>query len=226
MNMELEFVGQSSLSNPAGMNQLNNVNHKNAMMNEDVAGAPIIASILNSATHPTICLFQVLFKVLAFLSFIFGPFFFRFFSNNSFILTFFLTSILLSLDFWTVKNVTGRILVGMRWWYEITKDGETVWMFENCNESKNTNTNVSSSTDKSVFWVTTYGWALLWVVIIVFQFLSLKFQWISLSVIAITLSFSNLIGYTKCIRSSRNIQKDWITNIAVKTIMSNAQNMV
>ncbi|OII72467.1 FAM18-like protein [Cryptosporidium ubiquitum] len=224
--MELEFVGPSNLSNPVRIDQINNGNHKNAMMNEEVSGTPILASILNSASHPTVCLFQILFKVLAFLSFIFGPFFFRFFSNNSFIITFFLTTILLSLDFWTVKNVTGRILVGMRWWYEISKDGETIWMFENYNESKNANAFVSSSTDKSIFWVTMYAWALLWIVILIFQFLSLKFQWISLSAIAIALSFSNLIGYNKCMRSSKNFQKNWITNIAVKTIINNAQNMV
>lgn len=224
--MELEFVGPSNVSDSARTDQLKISNNRNAMMNEEAAGVPILVSILNSATHPTICLFQILFKLLAFASFTFGPFFFRFFSKNSFIMTFFLTSILLSLDFWTVKNVTGRILVGMRWWYEISKDGETVWMFENCNESKNANAPSSSNTDKSIFWVTTYLWALLWVTIIIFQLLSLKFQWISLSAIAIALSCSNLVGYTKCIRSSKNTQKDWITNIAVKTIINNAQNMV
>ncbi|KAJ1605720.1 ransmembrane domain-containing protein [Cryptosporidium canis] len=224
--MELEFVGPSNISNPAGMSQLGDGSSRNAMMKEESAGIPILVSILNSASHPTVCLFQILFKLLAFASFLFGPFFFRFFSKNSFIMTFFLTVILLSLDFWTVKNVTGRILIGMRWWYEISKDGETIWMFENYSESKNTNKSISSNTDKSIFWVTTYAWTLLWIVTIIFQLLSLKFQWISLSAIAIALSFSNLIGYTKCIRSSKNIQKDWIANIAVKTIMSNAQNMV
>jgi hypothetical protein len=33
-----------------------------------------------------------------------------------------------ALDFWTVKNVTGRLLVGMRWW---SSDGEEGWRFEN-----------------------------------------------------------------------------------------------
>ena len=32
-------------------------------------------------------------------------------------------------DFWTVKNVSGRILVGLRWWNEVKED-QTVWIFE------------------------------------------------------------------------------------------------
>ncbi len=43
----------------------------------------------------------------------------------------FLTVILLlAFDFWTVKNVTGRLLVGLRWWNKIEEDGTSTWMFE------------------------------------------------------------------------------------------------
>merc|ERR1711879_10426 len=35
-----------------------------------------------------------------------------------------------SADFWTVKNVTGRLLVGLRWWHYVKEDGTNVWMFE------------------------------------------------------------------------------------------------
>lgn len=31
--------------------------------------------------------------------------------------------ILHAFDFWTVKNITGRLLVGLRWWSEIGKEG-------------------------------------------------------------------------------------------------------
>jgi hypothetical protein len=37
-----------------------------------------------------------------------------------------------ALDFWTVKNVTGRLLVGMRWWSCDGEEGEEFWRFENC----------------------------------------------------------------------------------------------
>ena len=222
--MELEFVKPSNISGPLGVQSIDN----NAMMNEDTANTSTISSLINSTSHPAICLFHVIFKILSFTSFVFGPFLFKFFSKNSFILSFFLTTILLSLDFWTVKNVTGRILVGMRWWYEISKDGETVWMFEtNDNQSKAKTGGVSSSaTDKSVFWGVTYIWTFIWISILVLQVLTFKLNWIPLSIIAIALSLSNLIGYTKCAASSQEYQKDWITNLALRTIVNRTQNMV
>ena len=36
------------------------------------------------------------------------------------------TVLLSALDFWVVKNISGRILVGLRWWNEINDLGESV----------------------------------------------------------------------------------------------------
>ena len=49
---------------------------------------------------------------------------------NSFVIVFVITVLLAALDFWVVKNVSGRILVGLRWWNEINEQGESVWKFE------------------------------------------------------------------------------------------------
>lgn len=38
--------------------------------------------------------------------------------------------LLLAFDFWTVKNVTGRLLVGLRWWNRVKEDGTSEWVFE------------------------------------------------------------------------------------------------
>ena len=35
------------------------------------------------------------------------------------------------MDFWTVKNITGRLLAGLRWWNHIDEDGKSQWIFEN-----------------------------------------------------------------------------------------------
>jgi hypothetical protein len=35
------------------------------------------------------------------------------------------------MDFWTVKNVTGRLLVGLRWWNYVDEEGKSIWVFEN-----------------------------------------------------------------------------------------------
>jgi len=38
--------------------------------------------------------------------------------------------LLLSMDFWTVKNITGRLMVGLRWWNYVDDDGKSHWIFE------------------------------------------------------------------------------------------------
>jgi hypothetical protein len=56
------------------------------------------------------------------------------FSDN-FTLIFVVTILLLAFDFWTVKNVSGRLLVGLRWWNEIQPDGSNKWVFESAHVS-------------------------------------------------------------------------------------------
>ncbi len=48
----------------------------------------------------------------------------------NFVMVFVLVVLLSAFDFWTVKNVSGRILVGLRWWNEVKDDGQTAWYFE------------------------------------------------------------------------------------------------
>ena len=50
--------------------------------------------------------------------------------TDSFILHFVTCIILLAFDFWTVKNITGRLLVGLRWWSYVQEDGKSEWVFE------------------------------------------------------------------------------------------------
>lgn len=49
---------------------------------------------------------------------------------NSFITSFVIIVLLLSMDFWTVKNITGRLMVGLRWWNYVDDDGKSHWVFE------------------------------------------------------------------------------------------------
>ena len=55
------------------------------------------------------------------LSFIFYNYSFMFLNAiiNEEIATFISVIVCVSFDFWTVKNVTGRLLVNLRWWSEI-----------------------------------------------------------------------------------------------------------
>lgn len=76
--------------------------------------------------HPIALFFHVLFRTLALLLYIFGSYVL----SSSFVQVFIIIILLLALDFWVVKNVTGRLLVGLRWWNKIEEDGTSVWQFE------------------------------------------------------------------------------------------------
>lgn len=54
--------------------------------------------------------------------------------SSYFTILFAVTVFLLALDFWTVKNVSGRLLVGLRWWNEINADGESMWHYESLDQ--------------------------------------------------------------------------------------------
>lgn len=73
---------------------------------------------------------------------------------------FILTLLLLSADFYYLKNIAGRRLVGLRWWNEVnTTSGDSHWVFE----SADPNVRTISATDKRFFWLSMYLTPALWV---------------------------------------------------------------
>ena len=50
--------------------------------------------------------------------------------SGHFVELFITVILLLAFDFWTVKNVTGRLMVGLRWWNRVKEDGSSEWVFE------------------------------------------------------------------------------------------------
>ncbi|KAL7067178.1 hypothetical protein ACR3K2_23830 [Cryptosporidium serpentis] len=219
--MDLEFMdpNQSDINH----SELKSATNINAMMKEDLPVSMLI-NITNPPGNPIICLLHIAFKILALFTFLFGPIIFRMLTNDEFIICFFSTIILLSLDFWIVKNVTGRILVGMRWWYEISSTGETIWMFQSIqnNQVPNSITNF----DKTVFWTGLYLWPILWLFIFIIELLRFQFEWLTLSITAITLGFSNIIGFLKCLAHNNTSRNDWITKLTFKTLTNNVNSIV
>ncbi len=55
--------------------------------------------------------------------------------------------ILTALDFWVVKNVTGRLLVGLRWTSIYKEDGTEEWSFQSHEGSRELN-----GVDSAFFW--------------------------------------------------------------------------
>lgn len=153
---------------------------------------------LKQSSHPTVIIFHLLFKSAALVFYLFGGPWVRGGnkSNGSedggrFITMAVIIILLLAADFWVVKNVTGRLLVGLRWWNKV-QDEDTVWIFESA-EDKAVN-----AFDKSVFWTVLYATPVVWGIIFIIGFLSFNFQWLLIVSMAIALSMANVYGYYKC----------------------------
>ena len=98
------------------------------------------------------------------------------------------------IDFWVVKNVTGRLLVNLRWWSEIDEDGNENWVYENDEDQ----TRPVGSTDSWVFWSALYATPVVWGFFAFMDFLSLKIFWMNVCIICCTLSSINVSGYYNC----------------------------
>lgn len=75
--------------------------------------------------HPVVTFFHLAFRVSALVVYILCGWF-----SNSFITSFVTVVLLLSMDFWTVKNITGRLMVGLRWWNYVDDSGKSHWVYE------------------------------------------------------------------------------------------------
>ncbi|KAK7195942.1 hypothetical protein NESM_000527300 [Novymonas esmeraldas] len=142
--------------------------------------------------HPIAALFHVCFKVAAILVFLLGGIF-----GLSYVLLLVITILLLAADFWTTKNVTGRILVSMRWWNEVGEDGTTRWMFESSPEADQR----VNAYDNWFFWVVTGSNCVAWIVLLLLNLLSFKYLPITLA--GLLLSGANFLGYFKCRRDAQ-----------------------
>lgn len=49
--------------------------------------------------------------------------------SMDYVTTFVVSVLLLACDFWVIKNISGRLLVGLRWGTQMKEDGSTEWYF-------------------------------------------------------------------------------------------------
>jgi len=140
--------------------------------------------------HPISTFFHIFWKVAAIVCYLF--------IGKSFVVIFIVCILLLAFDFWTVKNITGRLMVGMRWWNEIKDDGSSEWIFESLEDKSSI-----SGTEKVIFWAALFCAPTIWLIFAVISFFSFSFQWFLLVCVALALSFANIIGYVKCAKDAR-----------------------
>ncbi|XP_041893559.1 Golgi apparatus membrane protein TVP23 homolog A isoform X1 [Corvus kubaryi] len=140
--------------------------------------------------HPLATFFHLFFRVSAIVTYLFCDWF-----SNSFVACFVTILLLLSFDFWSVKNVTGRLLVGLRWWNQIDEDGKSHWMFE----AKRVPTIAASTeTEARIFWLGLIICPVIWTMFFFSTLFSLKLKWLALVIAGISLQTANLYGYIHC----------------------------
>ncbi|CAM2099641.1 Golgi apparatus membrane protein TVP23 homolog A isoform X1 [Lepidochelys kempii] len=141
--------------------------------------------------HPLATFFHLFFRVSAIVTYLLCDWF-----SKSFVACFVIILLLLSFDFWSVKNVTGRLLVGLRWWNQIDEDGKSHWVFE----AKKVSASIAGSTEVEarIFWLGLIICPVIWTVFFFSTLFSLKLKWLALVIAGISLQAANLYGYIHC----------------------------
>ena len=146
-----------------------------------------ITNFYKKSTYPMISLLTVLIKLASIISF----FLFSIFLSNEAIIMFIVVLIGLC-DFWMTKNISGRFLAGLRWYNLLKSETNTeIWVFEGKKE------NDSNMINRSIFWYSLYINDIIWIVLFIWEFIRLRFDWSFICLILIIFSFTNTYGFYK-----------------------------
>jgi Eukaryotic protein of unknown function (DUF846) len=123
---------------------------------------------------------------------------------NNMVLVYIVVLILVIVDFWVVKNITGRKLVGLRWWSMIHEDGREEWIYESQDVKQ------ENAADSRVFWVANYLTPIVWVMFMIANVLSFSLSNACICLFAFGLSSTNLMGFRKCSKNHDQKEKGFI----------------
>ncbi|KAL2154059.1 hypothetical protein VTH82DRAFT_2735 [Thermothelomyces myriococcoides] len=147
------------------------------------------------SSHPITLLTFLGFRVSSLLVYLFGLLF-----TDNLVLIFIITILLLAADFYYLKNIAGRRLVGLRWWNEVDPStGDSHWVFE----SSEPGTKVINPTDSRFFWLAIYVQPVFWILLAIVAVLTFKFIWLPLVAIALVLTITNTLAFSRCDKFSQ-----------------------
>ncbi|KAM4055079.1 golgi apparatus membrane protein TVP23 [Hirsutella rhossiliensis] len=147
------------------------------------------------SSHPITLLTFLAFRITSVLIYFLGLWIIK-----SMIMIFIITILLLAADFYYLKNIAGRRLVGLRWWNEVdAQTGDSKWVFESSDPASRT----INPTDSRFFWLALYVQPVLWVVMAVLALVRLQFLWLPLVVIALVLTVMNTLAFSRCDKFSQ-----------------------
>ncbi|KAM7533511.1 hypothetical protein Aperf_G00000124794 [Anoplocephala perfoliata] len=114
---------------------------------------------------------------------------------------------LFALDFWLVKNISGRLLVRLRWWNSVNpQTGASTWIFESANtNSLSRDDGPISNRERSsrrfagrLFWIGLLVFPLIWFLLVIVAIFSLKLAWCLVAACGCLACSVNAYGYLKC----------------------------
>ncbi|KNG74124.1 hypothetical protein PFMG_00065 [Plasmodium falciparum IGH-CR14] len=213
-------MNKSIISNEI-MNNMMNVNNNFNFSSFNQNDLPrYVNEFIQKMNHPYICMIHVLPKFFSIFIYFLGPFLFRNEKSKEydFIITFAITFFLVSLDFYLVKNITGRFLVRMIWWIDSGEDYSNNVIFHSL-EDKSTNSN-----EKNVFWFSLYIYVFIWLVQTIQMFISFQVCWFLLCVLCFFLSYYNLYNFWKCSKEQPEIVTGVLNKINFNAILKKLVN--
>ncbi|GAA5997260.1 Tvp23p [Rhodotorula paludigena] len=143
-------------------------------------------SIWKQSAHPVALFFLYAFRCAAIATYLLCGFF-----SSSYVFSTVLVVVLLSLDFWTVRNVSGRVLVGLRFWNQVDEDGTSYWVFESRSPDQPAN-----AVDAKMFWIAMYSFPVAWVLLLVIGILKFNLSFLPIVMLALVFNLTNTWGYT------------------------------
>ena len=197
-NNNPQFIDQQQLEN-------NNAMNNDLLGTEQVPKKNIkLTDFMKKSSNPSVALMTVALKGCALFFFLFLNIFT---SNQAFVMI--VVILFDAMDFWYTKNISGRILVGLRWWNTYNPETQQeVWRFESKNEIKEANI------DRKTFWISLYGFTGAWLVLFIWECVFLNFMWACLCLISLAISGINTYGFLRC----SQIQHKIIINMLKKVV--------
>ncbi|SGY17417.1 BQ5605_C015g07778 [Microbotryum silenes-dioicae] len=186
------------------------------------------ASILSQSAHPGALVFLYLFRSAAVATYLFCGF-----VSSSYVFSTVLVVVLLSLDFWTVRNVSGRRLVGLRFWSQVDEDGTAFWVFESRSVSTlhrgvdsrksrlvaDSNVRipqpdqVANVIDAKMFWIALYTFPVIWIALFFVGLLKFNLSFLPIVALALVFNLTNAVGYTY------DAKRRWATGVGMSGLL-------
>lgn len=160
-----------------------------------------IAGIFRQSAHPVALFFLYFFRTAAIVVYLLCGFF-----TSNYVLSTVIVVVLLAMDFWNCRNVSGRTLVGLRYWNQVDEDGESYWVFESRDPSRPAN-----PVDSKMFWIALYTFPALWLALLIVSILKLSASFIPIVMLALVFNVSNAVGFTY---ADRDAKQKWANQLS------------